>query len=187
MRQSREAKGSAGGLASNSTSISSSRKPKKGSPGHRPGKPRPYKSLQAKQPGGGTAASDNAGNGSNGASLPSRLQRYVSGESSSSASNGAAKFGGANGARSGSNRRVRTDSNTRKMLPDSDEAAKDRDRVGNISASLGALRTCRPRAHPQSRQQERLRLRRGLAGARPRHAYAHPALGKGFGRSLMLK
>ena len=52
VRQSREAKSSAEGLASNSTSTSSSRKPKKGSPA--PSKPRPYKSLAAKQPGNGS-------------------------------------------------------------------------------------------------------------------------------------
>ncbi|CAK0783630.1 hypothetical protein CVIRNUC_006829 [Coccomyxa viridis] len=134
VRQSREAKSSAEGLASNSTSTSSSRKPKKGSAA--PSKPRPYKSLAAKQPGNGTAGSSSSRSGSNGASLPSRFQRYVSGESSSSAQNGAAKLGGlnggrngSNGVRSGSNGRVWTDSNTKKMLPDSDEAAKDRDRV----------------------------------------------------------
>ena len=185
MRQSSEAKSGAGGLASNSTSTSSSRKPKKGP--SVPGKPRPYKLLAATQPGNGTAGSLSSGSGSNGASLPSRLQRHVSGESSSSAQNGAAKSGGLNGARSGGNGRVRTDSNTKKMLPDSDEAAKDRDRVGNISASLGALRSCRPRPQQQSRQQERLSLRRGLAGAQLRRGYALPALGRGSGRLLMLK
>ena len=173
VRQSREGKVGESGLASNSTSTSSNRKPKKGSTPSKPSKPRPYKSLaKDATSGNGKVGNGASGNGSHAGtydSFPIRFQRYVSGQvGSSAARNGNAPHGSSlNGASAqngnGSSGPVRRDSNTKQMLPDSDNAAKSRGGVGNTSALLSSTptssRQCRRQMHPLK---ETLRLRSGM-------------------------
>ena len=202
VRQSREGKVGESGLASNSTSTSSSRKPKKGSPPSNPSKPRPYKSLAKDVTSGngkvGNGASTSGSHAGINDSFPLRFQRYVSGQGGSSTTkNGSAHLGNSlNGASAqngnGSSGPVRRDSNTKQMLPDSDEAAKSRDRVGNISASLSAstsssrhCRRCKQATHPF---REKLRLRSGMF--RAQSALQSAALSnaaRGQGGALMLR
>lgn len=130
VRQSREGKSSESGLASNSTSTSSGRKAKKAAAAS---KPLLYKSLAAKPSALGNGKAGSSRSNGAGAALPAKFQRYISG--GGSAQNGADKSAnGLHSAQNGSGRSGKEDSNSKTMLPDSDEAAKSRDRAGNISA-----------------------------------------------------
>ena len=185
VRQSREGKSSESGLASNSTSTSSSRKAKKAAA---PSKPLPYKSLAAKPSALGNGKAGSSGSNSADAAIPARFQRYISGggSASSSAQNGAAKS--ANGLHSiqngSSSRYGKKGSKSKTMLPDSDEAAKSRDRVGDISACAS-----RSSGSKQSRRSARrgLDLRQRVYRARVQGPSVPLSVARPTGGALMLR
>jgi hypothetical protein len=184
VRQSREGKSSESGLASNSTSTSSSRKAKKAAA---PSKPLPYKSLAAKPSALGNGKAGSSGSNGAGAALPARFQRYISGgrSASSSAQNGAAKSAnGLHSAQNCSGRSGKKDSNSKIMLPDSDEAARSRDSVGNISACAS-----RSSGSKQSRRSARrgLDLRQRVYRARVQGPSVPLSAARQNGGALMLR